>query len=267
MKVSVIVTTYNRPDALKRVLDGLVNQTRPPEEVIIADDGSTDETQSMLTPFLKHQQIDIKHAWQADEGFRAARIRNKAILNASGDYLVLLDGDCIPEPHLIEDHVSLARKGCFFQGKRVLVNEPAVDEFSFDDILSKGRLFQYALQGKISNSHHIFRLPFLPSYRTRKLSGIRSCNFGLFREDIFAVNGFNQEFKGWGREDSELVVRLFKYGLKRIEHPFKALVYHLWHQENTRHNIDRNDQILENAMASDTYFCNKGLKQLSEKEE
>jgi glycosyltransferase involved in cell wall biosynthesis len=266
MKVSVIVTTYNRPDALRRVLDGLIGQILLPGEVIIADDGSTKDTQVMLAPYLKHQQVDIKHAWQADKGFRAARARNKAILKATGDYLILLDGDCIPESHFIEDHLSLAEKGCFFQGKRVLINEELSADFSFDDIRSKIRLVQYAFQGRISNSHHIFRLPFLTRYETKKLSGIRSCNFGVFREDIFAVKGFNQEFEGWGREDSELVVRLFKYGLKRIEHPFKAIVYHLWHHENTRNGIDQNDKILENTMASDASFCNKGLKEFSSKE-
>ncbi|MCP4024145.1 MAG: glycosyltransferase [Desulfobacteraceae bacterium] len=266
MKVSVIVTTYNRPDALKKVLEGLLAQTRLPDEVVIADDGSKKETADMLAPFLTALQNVVKHVWQEDKGFRAARIRNKAILKSTGQYLILLDGDCIPERHFIKDHLALAREGYFFQGKRVLVNKSIEPSFSFTDTQSKIRLILLALLGKISNSHHILRIPVFPTLKLSKLSGIKSCNFGVFRKDIFAVNGFNHEFEGWGREDSELVVRLFKYGLKRNENPFKAICYHLWHRENQRNRIKKNDHILENAMASDNFFCNKGLSELETQE-
>ena len=121
MKVSVIVTTYNRPDALKKVLDGLLHQTRFPSEILVADDGSNDATRQMLEVYIRYPQIRILHVRQEDKGFRAARIRNKAVVASKGDYLILLDGDCIPEKHFVQDHESLAQKGCFFQGKRVPV--------------------------------------------------------------------------------------------------------------------------------------------------
>ena len=115
MKISLIITTYNRPGALKRVLDGLISQTILPEEIIIADDGSDNNTKTMLQPFLDQTQINIKHVWHEDIGFRAARIRNMAIAESNGDYIILLDGDCIPEKHFIQDHKDLAQKGFFFQ--------------------------------------------------------------------------------------------------------------------------------------------------------
>lgn len=259
MKISVIVTTYNRPDALERVLDGLLHQIRLPDEIIIADDGSGDSTKAMLQPYLHHAKIRIRHVWQEDIGFRAARIRNRAIAKSYGDYLLLLDGDCIPEKHFVMDHLDLAQKGCFFQGKRVIVNQSVERGFDYEACNSKTRLMIHALKKEISNRHHIFRIRFFPSYTTNKLSGVRSCNMGLFRDDIWAVNGFNHDFEGWGREDSELVVRLFKYGLKRKENPFRAICFHLWHPENKRNTLTQNDGILEKAIQSDAYICKSGL--------
>lgn len=261
MKVSVIISTYNRPEALVKVLEGLLGQTRLPDEIIIADDGSTDETRTALLPFLENKRIQIKHVWQTDDGFRLAQIRNKAILASSSEYLVFLDGDCIPERHYVQDHLHLARKGCFFQGKRVIVNQKAHEAFTFSGTQSVFGLIRHAVTSGISNSHHIIRIPFFPSYTTARMSGIRGCNMGFFKADLLAINGFNQAFKGWGREDSEIVVRLYNYGIKRREHPFRAICYHLWHRENTRQTIDVNDQLLEQAMASDSYYCNIGIKQ------
>ena len=263
MKISVIVSTYNRPDALKKVLDGLLCQTRLPDEIIIADDGSTDETRIMLQIYLKHSQISIKHVWQKDEGFRLAEIRNKAILESGSEYLVFLDGDCIPSKYFVEDHLNLAQKGYFFQGKRVIVSQKVSPGFTSSDANSILCLLRHLVSG-ISNSHHIIRLPFFPSYTTAKLSGIRGCNMGFFKGDLLLINGFNQEFKGWGREDSEIVVRLYKLGIKRKEHPFRAICYHLWHKENQRHELEQNDQLLEQTMESESYYCNIGIKRNDE---
>lgn len=265
MKLSVIVTTYNRPGALVRVLDGLLAQTCLPHEIVVADDGSRDETREALVPYLNRKTAPrILHVWQADEGFRAAMSRNRAILASSGEYLVLLDGDCIPEQHFIEDHLALARPGCFFQGKRVLVNEKLAGRFTFKDTLSVPVQAGLALTGGLSNGHHILRLPVLPPRRVRGMSGIRSCNMGLFRKDVVAVNGFNHAFTGWGREDSEFVIRLYRYGLKRLEHPFRAVCYHLWHSENPRDSLERNDRLMEEIRDAGEYYCCEGLASLTE---
>ncbi|NOX32636.1 MAG: glycosyltransferase [Deltaproteobacteria bacterium] len=260
MRASVIVTTYNRPDALKKVLDGLLHQTRLPEEIIIADDGSDDNTRKMLKPYIGKNYIRIIHVWHENNGFRLAEIRNKAILKSSSEYLIFLDGDCIPESHYIEDHLSLAHKGFFFQGKRVIVGKKVSKNFTFSDTNSIYCLFKHVITAAISNSHHIIRVPFFPSYSTSKLSGIRGCNMGFFRDDLFSVNGFNQEFKGWGREDSEIAARLYKYGIKRREHPFLAICYHLWHKENTRESICRNDLLLDKTLKFNGYYCKDGIE-------
>jgi len=260
MKLSVIVTTYNRPDSLKRVLHGLLNQTMIPHEIIVADDGSSEETLILVNQIaLSSPNCPVLHVWHEDLGFRAAEIRNRAILKSSGDYIIFLDGDCIPGKNFIHDHRFLAKKGFFFQGKRVLVERQLEDSFDFHKTGRTTGLFMEALRGRISNAHHLVRIPFFPALTTTRMSGVRSCNMGFFRADIFAVNGFNQDFKGWGREDSELVARLYKYGLKRREHPFMAVCFHLWHKDNDRANLDKNDQLFREVIRSGICRCLNGI--------
>ena len=264
MKIGIIVSTYNRPDTLVKVLNGLFCQTRAADEIIIADDGSGSDTREALAPFLDNPEIRCTHVWQEDKGFRLARVRNQAIKAALSDYLVFLDGDCIPQPTFTADHLALAQEGYFFQGKRVIVSREASPEFTFEDTRSFAVRFGHLVRGGLSNGHHIFRLPFWPAHTTSKRSGVRGCNMGFFKKDLLAVNGFNQAFKGWGREDSEIVVRLYKYGLRRKEHPFKAICYHLWHREYPREQIGENDRLLEQAAASQGYYCRQGIRQEDE---
>jgi glycosyltransferase involved in cell wall biosynthesis len=262
MDISVIITTYNRPNALARVLQGLQSQTRPAREVIVADDGSGPETSETIRGFVPEFPCPLFHEWQEDSGFRAARIRNRALKKSSGEYIILLDGDCIPSKHFIEDHLLLLQKGFFFQGKRILVGQRLSGTFTPEDANSGWGLLKSFFGGNIGNAHHILRVPIFPAYSTTKLSGVRSCNMGFFREDIFAVNGFNEDFVGWGREDSELAIRFYRYGLKRKEHPFMAICFHLWHDENDKQRLAINDELLREAIESDEYVCSKGLANL-----
>jgi glycosyltransferase involved in cell wall biosynthesis len=264
MKTSLIVTTYNRPDALGRILEALENQTRLPDELIIADDGSGPETSEKIATFSSDPPYMISHVWQEDRGFRAARIRNKAIRKATGEYIILLDGDCVPHRSFVEDHLILAEDGFFIQGKRVLVSKRLSPDFSYKDANSMLKLFRFLLSGDISNVHHLVRLPIFPAFSSKRLSGIKSCNMGFFKKDIVAVNGFNQDFEGWGREDSELAVRLYHYGLQRKEHLFLAICFHLWHEEHDRTQLITNDQLLNKTMQSKEHFCSNGLVQKRE---
>lgn len=259
MKTSVIITTYKRPHALKRVLEGLRHQTVLPDEVIVADDGSGPNTSKMIRYLRKDSPYLLHHVWQEDRGFRAARIRNKAILQSRGDYLISLDGDCVPGKHFIADHLSLAEKGFFFQGKRILVGRSLAPLFTHEDANSVGKLLRYVFTNRIRNSHHIIRMTRFPSIVSTSLKGIKSCNMGFFRIDVLAINGFNEDFVGWGREDSELAVRLYVYGLKRKGHPFMAICYHLWHEENNRDRLSINDELLRMAVQTNGYFCSNGL--------
>ncbi|MDL1956725.1 MAG: glycosyltransferase family 2 protein [Candidatus Desulfofervidus auxilii] len=259
MKVSIIVTTYNRPLALKRVLEGLIFQTHLPDEVIIADDGSGKETEEVIKNFIKKSPFKVLHVWQEDKGFRAAKIRNKAIKLATSEYIIFLDGDCIPNKYFISDHLFLAEKNCFVQGKRVLVSKDLEPKFSFFEANSFSFLIWAGLKRKISNTHHIFRFKKFPAFKHRKIKGIKGCNMAFFKKDLLAVNGFNEDFEGWGREDTELAIRCYKYGLYRKEHPFLAICFHLWHPPYSRDGLSKNDALLAKTLTSNGYFCKNGI--------
>jgi len=245
------------------VLNGLAHQTRAVDEVIVADDGSNQETATAIKKLSTTVSYPLLHVWHEDQGFRAAKIRNDAIRRSTGDYIVLLDGDCIPNRHFVKDHIRLARKGSFFQGKRVLVEKTAAGAFEWQHANSPQTLLKRMLSGGLGNAHHLLRCPWYPLLNSSGLSGTRSCNMGLFKSDLFAVNGFNEDFVGWGREDSELVARLYNYGLKRKVHPFMAICFHLWHAENSRGELVRNDEMLRKALLSNDYYAPRGLAKRS----
>jgi glycosyltransferase involved in cell wall biosynthesis len=262
VKISLIITTYNNPVGLKKAAESAFHQTRLPDEVLIADDGSDEKTSIEVKNFAESSPIPVIHVWQEDIGFRAAMIRNKAISRSSGDYIILLDGDCVMNRHFIADHEMLSEERCFIQGKRILVNRAAVAAFDHAVADSQFTLFRMALSGKITNTHHLLRLEHYPGFKNRKLKGIKSCNMSFFKKDIVAVNGFNEDFEGWGNEDSELACRFFRYGLFKKVHPFVAVCFHLWHPTN-KIATHCNSLLLKSALASDKYFCENGLTKKS----
>ncbi len=259
MKISIIISTYEAPQALRKVLKGMLLQTLPPQEVIVADDGSGPETGEVLKEYKRLLPFPLLHVRHEHKGFRLAKIRNEALKVASGNYVVFLDGDCIPEPHFLEDHLRLAEKGFFFQGKRILLSREASEHIQPEDLASRAKLFGLMLKGNLKNAHHIFRAPFIPPIKDTGLKGTKGCNLAVAMADLMAVNGFNEDFLGWGREDSELVARLYKYGLRRKLHPFMALCYHLWHPEQPRERLKDNDALLEQTLRADTYRCKNGI--------
>jgi glycosyltransferase involved in cell wall biosynthesis len=259
MKATVIVPTYNRPDALEKVLCGLNHQTRLADEVIVADDGSGPETKLLLNALQKTVAYPLRHVWQADDGFRLSMIRNQAILQATGQYIILLDGDCVPNRFFVTDHLRLAKKGYFFQGKRVLVGQRATPDFTCKTANCPKMWWPLVLERQVANAHHLLRIPWFPATTSKRLSGIRGCNMGLFREDLFTVNGFNEDFIGWGREDQEIVTRFYAYGLRRRNQPFMAICFHLWHPEQERSSLEENELKLEQTIKDGSYYIPNGL--------
>lgn len=253
--IAVIVSTYNSPAYLRRVLEGFRAQSRYPDELIVADDGSTDETARLVANFAQTAPFAVRHIWHEDRGFRLAEIRNRAVAAASSDYLVFTDGDCIPHPRFLDDHIRAAQKGCFVTGKRMLVSQALSPSFTW---AGTAHALISCLGGKLSGSHHLMRLPWLVLPK-QGVKGLRGCNMAMFRSDLLAINGFNEQITGWGREDSELVARLFAYGARRRETPFSALVFHLWHPENSRSNLTENDRLLNETIVSGQFRCPCGI--------
>jgi glycosyltransferase involved in cell wall biosynthesis len=254
---SLVITTYNWPDALVLVIRSALAQSEPPCEIIIADDGSTEGTAGLVESHSAGSAVPLLHVWQEDLGFRAAASRNRAIAAARGDYIVIVDGDMLLHRDFIRDHKRLALRGSFIQGSRVLLSPETTSR------LLAEKCIRVPLSDKgLGNRKNALRLPILSrllAVKTSSLRGIRSCNMSFFREDCFRINGFNEDFVGWGREDSEFAVRLINSGVLRRNVRFSAIAFHLWHAENPRHSLAENDLRLELAITEKRTTCVNGI--------
>ena len=255
--VALIVNTYNQPDYLARVLRAISSQHLPPNEVILADDGSGEETQNVFRKWAAAQSFVSRHVWQEKEGFRRARILNAAIAETRSDYMVFLDGDTIPHPRFVADHAALARKGFYIQGHRVLVTETASQTFGSGNFaLDRRRAF---LAGQLMGFKHIFRWPAPFRRVVPNLDGVRGCNLSAWRTDLAGVNGYNEDYFGWGCEDLDLAQRLMNSGIRRMDVRGRALCYHLWHPLLDRSHLSANQKILDETTHDKCVTCERGL--------
>lgn len=265
VSVSLIISTYNWPEALQLVLQSALQQKRMPEEIIIADDGSTQKTADCIRLFQKKSPIPIIHAWQEDNGFRAAKSRNNGVLNSRGDYLIFVDGDTILHTNFIADHLVLAEKNVFTVGSRVLLQAKETQQYL------QSQTFSFSWFSTADNKLNALHCLALARKLAKKqcnpietlIFKVRSCNMAVWRQDYLAVNGFNQDFCGWGREDSEFALRLFKKGLSMKRIKCATIQYHLYHQENDRSQLNQNDDLLNNTLNTLDYRCKNGLDQLT----
>ena len=184
---------------------------------------------------------------------------NQAIALAHSEYLVFLDGDTIPHPRFVADHRALTGESQFVQGHRALVGEKAAAWFGENNFSADRR--RALLQNQISGLKNSFRWPFAFRKINHRLRGIRGCNLAIWRSDLVRVNGYNEAFVGWGREDSELAVRLKNSGVRRLDVRGRALCYHLWHPPVSRAELAGNDEILARAILEEHTRCERGLDQ------
>jgi glycosyltransferase involved in cell wall biosynthesis len=257
MKVSLIITTYNRPDALEVVLFNAIRQSFMDFEIVIADDGSSDNTRRVIENYQQKSYIDIIHSFQKDMGFRAAMARNRAVAKSQGDYLIFIDGDIVIHKDFIADHLQVAEKETFIQGGRVFLDKTLTEEF-----IRNGEVNINPLHTGVENRKNLIRSKFLSnifSKYDKSLRGIKSCNFALFKDDFLEVNGFDNRFVGWGREDSELANRLLNRGIKRKNLKFLATAYHLYHEESSRESLPENNKILEESINKKLVWCKDGV--------
>ncbi len=267
--IAVIVSTYRSPAMLRLVLNGYQQQTDRNFKVYIADDGSSDETREMIRAFKRMSSLPVEHIWHKDRGFRKARILNKTIVQAREDYALFTDGDCIPLPGLIAAHRSIARRHCFVSGSRVLLSKglscrlqavrPA--NIGAEMHFTAARLLNWRCSGQINRFLPLL-LPIHASQPHEKLAGIRGCHLACWRSDLVTVNGFDETYEGWGREDSDLAARLIHAGIRRIDLR-GAPVLHLWHKEESRHRLQENDDMLHECLASKRTRARSGLAELS----
>lgn len=265
--VAVIVTTYNRPDALAAVLAGYLAQSDRDFEMIVADDGSTAETAVVIKEAQKGG-FDIGHVWHEDRGFRAAAIRNHAIAQTTAEYIIFSDGDCIPLPGFVARHRRMAEKGWFLSGNRILLSEGFSRRVLRDRLpvhaWTSGRWLRAKLRGEVNRWLPLLTLPqdmALRKWPAQRWEGVMTCNLSVWRKDLLEVDGLDEAYSGWGLEDSDLAIRLVRAGIRHKSARFAAPVLHLWHGENDRGSLAENRRRLDDVLGSDRIRAVSGLSQ------
>lgn len=267
--ISVILTTYKREDALDAVLRGLARQTDRAFEVIVADDGSGPATRALVESRAAGLDVPLTYVWQEDRGFRAGEARNRGILASRGDYCMFLDGDCIPRPDFIAVHRRLAEPGWFVTGNRILMSRELTERILADasEVELWGLKDWIALRGQseINRLAPLLRLPLGPLRKLRSSAwrGARSCNLAAWRRDLDQVDGFDATYSGWGLEDSDLLIRLLRAGVRRKDGNFATGVLHLWHPENDRSSLPENQRRLDAIERAGRVRAITGLSALS----
>ena len=261
----MVITTYNRPDALAAVVEACFVQSDKNFEIIIADDGSTANTRHCIDALRKRAPVPLKHVWQPDRGFRAAMARNRATQAARGEYVVFLDGDCIPQRDFIARHRKLAQRGHMVCGSRVLLSPVLTGRVLDGQVdLSTAGAWQHCrlrLGGHVNKVLQVLlRWPDIGRASTRfSWRRIKSCNLGVWRCDLDTVDGFDESFQGWGHEDADLAVRLFNAGIMRKDGAFATEVFHLWHRDAERGSAGVNRAVVLERAANKTILPTRGM--------
>jgi glycosyltransferase involved in cell wall biosynthesis len=258
MTLSLVISTYEQPVSLAKALQGVARQSRLPDEVFVTDDGSGDKTRALIERWRQEVPLPVHHLWHPHEGFRKVILLNKAVAAAKGDYLVFTDGDCVPHPRFIADHEQLAERGFWVQGRRCYVKEPFVAEFE----PGKTPIWRWMLTGRIGGANKGIRLPLPLIFRNRKQRGIIGCNMAFWRDDVLAVNGFDEAYLGRGiGPDSDLGTRVYNLGRRRKFVYSHAIVYHLDHPVMPRENLEAKRQWLEETIRTGKTRCQRGVEQ------
>lgn len=255
-KTSLIISTYNWPEALRCCLLSVARQKVLPGEVIIADDGSTGDTCAMLEAIGKNFPVPLIHIWHQDEGFRKARILNKAAASSTGEYIIQIDGDVILNRYFVRDHLAAAEKGAFIRGTRAMLT-PAKST----KVLLSGETGIHAFSNGVYNRLNAMRIPVLRFFGQRRemnSRSVRGSNMAFWKSDFILVNGYNNELQGWGHEDEELAARFINNGIIKKIVKLSAVQFHLHHFERPRDNEPSHTALLRNVRLNNIKTCPNG---------
>jgi glycosyltransferase involved in cell wall biosynthesis len=275
MNISVIVPTYNRPQALKLCLLSLKDQSILPSEILIADDGSSFETRDaveMMKDELK-AVFPIKHVWQEDVGFRKPKILNEAVRNSTGDYLVFIDGDCMAHRHFIRAHIEQSDPAAILGGKRVEIGEKLTEQLLKEGTVLNSFNLRLILDSLAGNSRKVeeaiqIKNPFFRRLMHRDQinnDGIWGCNFSIYKQLFMDINGCDEDFLDGSLEDNDLGIRVLNQGKFVRSVRGLAIVLHLWHPSSWSFEGKKykyNLQIIKNRIDHKETFCRNGIKKL-----
>jgi len=258
MRTTLLIITYNWPEALKLVLYSVKHQKVMPDEIVIGDDGSTDDTRQVIQRFAAKVSVPVVHVWQEDKGFRRTVILNKAIAKATGDYIIQIDGDVILDSNFVKDHIEFAQRGCFVCGSRVKLSQKITTKI-FKTMKVNLKIWNMPFS-YVSNSFrsHIFRRILAFRY-ARRVDHLRGCNMAYWKDDCIRVNGYNEDLLQWGHEDGEFAYRLHFAGIRKKALKMGGIMFHLYHKEASRANEQIHQQALEKVKKEHLARCNNGI--------
>ncbi len=267
--ISVIVTTYNREDALDAALRALARQTDRDFEIVVADDGSRAETARVVASWASRLAMPMKHVWHAHDGFRGGEIRNRGIRASSGKLCIFLDGDCLARDDFVATHRRLAEPGWFVTGNRILLSQALTEAVLAEGLAAETWNFAALIREHRRDGANrllpALRLPLglLRKFPRRNWRGAQTCNLAVARSDLDRIDGFDASYTGWGLEDSDLVVRLLHAGVRRKDGRFATGVLHLWHTPNDRTKFAANQALLDAVIHGDRVRALRGLSLLA----
>jgi glycosyltransferase involved in cell wall biosynthesis len=258
MRLSMIITTHERPDALAVVLASVRRQSRLPDELLVADDGSGPSTAAVIAAHAAQADYPTRHLRQVHQGFRVARLRNLALAAARGDYVVLLDGDMLLHPEWLADHVRAARRGCWVQGVRVPL-DAALTQRVLNDGLAPSPFAQGLGFLRRTYLWHAPSLQTVLAPLGNLLVAVKACNQGFWLDDLRDANGFDEHIEGWGPEDKELCARLANAGIRRRTLLGGGIAWHLAHPPAPRDRRGIGAAVLRETLRSGRTRCARGL--------
>jgi glycosyltransferase involved in cell wall biosynthesis len=272
VKVSTIVPTYNRPGALRLCLKSLAGQSMAPSEVLIADDGSSSETRDVVQEMQRslHDVFPIKHVWQEDIGFRKPRILNETVRQATGDYLVFIDGDCMAHRRFIRAHVEHSDPAAILGGKRVEIGRKLTEQLLKEDTVLNSFNPRLILDSLAGNSRKVEEAIQIKNPLLRRLmhrdqitdDGIWGCNFSLYKDLFMEINGCDEDFLDGSLEDNDLGIRVLNRDKQVRSVRGLAIVLHLWHPSSWSFEGEKyryNNQIIQRRIERKETFCKNGI--------
>jgi len=257
MKISLIISTFNKPEYLVHCLKSIAGLREFPDEIIVADDGSGEETAQIITQYKVLLPTPLVHVWQKDDGFRLSRSRNNGIIKSTGDYLIFIDDDIILHPSFISDHRRFAKKNCLYCGSRVRLGAEKTAKI-LKNSQNKFSFWEDGLQSR----ENAIRIPFLhkiftgPNYTYKRMRG---CHMAFWKDDLIRINGFDERYTSWGYEDSDMVMRMMHAGVKRVNLKWAAICYHLYHP--IKQTTSKNDQLLFEVILKKVIRAQIGIAQ------
>jgi glycosyltransferase involved in cell wall biosynthesis len=268
--ISVIVTTYNREDALDAAMRALMHQSDRNFEIVIADDGSRADTARLIESWTSRLPVAVKHVRHEHSGFRGGEIRNRGIRASAGELCIFLDGDCLASSSFVATHRRLYEPGWFVTGNRILLSRKLTETVLAHGVAAETwnipALLGQRLWGGVNRLLPTLRLPLGPlrKLQPERWEGAQTCNLAVARADLDRVDGFDSAYTGWGLEDSDLVLRLLHAGVRRKDGRFATGVLHLWHAQNDRAQLPANQARLDEIIAGNRVRALRGLSLLDD---